>query len=378
MFFKDIIGQEELKARLRKSVTEQRVSHAQLFSENEGYGALALAIAYAAFINCPNRSDEDACGVCPSCVKFKKYMHPDLHFIYPTVKTDDKRISQDYFQEWLAMLDDSDCYCTAADWIERLNAANKQAMIYVDEADHLLKTMHYKSYESEYKVIVIWLIEKMQYQAAPKLLKILEEPPEKTLFLLITQTPEEILSTIKSRTQLLRLPPIDEKALTEDIRNHFADVADDKIARIVHLAEGSRSKAFKLMEYDDEEKEYFHLFVDWMRTCYVADVQKALTMAESFSKMGRERQKNFFTHALQLLHFFVQYHSQGAPAVKVDEEELAFIGKFAPYVHLKNAAVYAEAFEEAITHLERNANPTILFMDISAKIMSWIAKEKRK
>lgn len=377
MFFKDVVGQEEIKNRLRNSVKEQRVSHAQLFSENEGYGALALAIAYAAYINCPNRTEEDACGVCPSCVKFKKYMHPDLYFVYPTVKAEDKRISKDYFKDWLALLEESDCYCNLADWVEKLNTNNKQTMIYVEEADHILKTMNYKSYESEYKIVIIWLVEKMQHQAAPKLLKILEEPPEKTLFLLITQSQEEILSTIKSRTQGFRLPPIDMESLTADIKSNFGDLPNDKIGRIVNLSEGSRSKAYKLIEYDEEEKDYFNMFVKWMRICYLADFQKAITLSEDFSKMGREQQKDFFSYALQLLHFFVQFHSQGASSVKTEEEELSFIEKFSSYIHLQNVAIYAEAFEEAIFHLERNANSTILFTDISAKIMAWIHKEKR-
>lgn len=378
MFFKDVIGQEAVKERLRRSVQEQRISHAQLFLENEGYGALPLAIAYAAYISCRQRTDDDACGVCPSCVKFKKFSHPDLHFVYPTIKTDSKRISRDYFQEWLSLLDETDCYCSLPEWIEKLDASNKQATIYVEEADQIIKTLNYKSYESEYKVVIIWLVEKMQHQAAPKLLKVLEEPPEKTLFLLITQSPEEMLATIKSRTQLLRIPPIETHALQEAIKNNFEETPDNIIHRTANLAEGSWTKAQRLIEANEEEREYFDLFVEWMRICFVSDVPKALSFAERFAKIGRERQKSFFSAALQLLHLFVQYHTGGINAVKTGEDERAFIEKFARYITLSNVDLYAEEFEQAIAHLERNANTTILFTDISMKVMSWIYKEKPK
>ena len=376
MFFKNIIGQESAKAYLRQSVVKQRVSHAQLFSEHEGFGALPLAIAYAAYVNCPHRTEEDACGTCPSCVKFKKFSHPDLHFIYPTVKTDSKRISKEYFKEWLELLNENNTYCTFAKWIEKLEADNKQASIYVEEAEQLLKTLNYKSYESEYKVVVIWLIEKLQYQAAPKLLKILEEPPEKTLFLLITESQDEILSTIKSRTQLLRIPPIEKETLETALQQHFPEHDKEDIERIAALSEGSWSYAQSLMEHDEQEKEFFELFVEWMRICYVSDMQKALDLSERFAKMGREIQKSFFDYALELLHFFVQGHAGGIGTVKVRDEEKAFIAKFSQFITLRNVALFAEAFEKAISHIERNANQTILFMDISVQIMMWIHKEK--
>ncbi|MCL2040750.1 MAG: DNA polymerase III subunit delta [Bacteroidales bacterium] len=377
MFFKNITGQESAKAYLRQSVVNQRISHAQLFSEREGYGALPLAIAYAAYINCPNRTEEDACGTCPSCVKFKKFSHPDLHFVYPTIKTDNKRISKDYFKEWLELLNENNAYCTFAKWIEKLEANNKQAIISVEEAEQLIKTLSYKSYEAEYKVVVLWLIEKLQHQAAPKLLKILEEPPEKTLFLLITEASDEILSTIKSRTQLLRIPPIEKGKLETALQLHFPDNDHNTISRVAALSEGSWSQAQNLMEHNEQEKEFFNLFVEWMRICYVSDMQKALDLSEQFAKMGREVQKNFFAYALELLHSFVQYHTGGAETVKTGDEEKAFIVKFAPYINLRNVALFAEAFEKAISHIERNANQTILFMDISVQIMPWIYKEKR-
>jgi len=378
VFFKDIIGQDSAKAYLRQSVAKQRVSHAQLFSEHEGFGALPLAIAYAAYVNCPHRTEEDACGTCPSCVKFKKFSHPDLHFIYPTIKTDSKRTSRDYFKEWLELLNETNAYGTLAKWIEKLDAANKQAIINVEEAEQLLKTLNYKSYESEYKVVIIWLIEKLQHQAAPKLLKILEEPPEKTLFLLITETPDEILSTIKSRTQLLRIPPIEKEALETALQLYFPENDKDTINRIAGLSEGSWSYAQNLIEHNEQEEEFFNLFVEWMRICYVSEMQKALDFSEKFAKMGREVQKSFFAYALELLHFFMQCHTGGIETVKVRDEEKDFIAKFSQYITLRNVSLFAEAFEKAISHIERNANQTILFMDVSIQIMMWINKEKQR
>ena len=374
MFFKNIIGQEKSKSHLRQTVVKQRISHAQLFSEHEGFGALPLAIAYAAYVNYPHRTEEDACGVCPSCVKFKKFSHPDLHFVYPTIKTDSKSISKDYFKEWLELLNENNAYPTLAKWVEKLEADNKQPTIYVEEAEQLLKTLNYKSYESDYKVVIIWLIEKLHYQAAPKLLKILEEPPEKTLFLLITESQDAILSTIKSRTQLLRIPPIEKEVLKNALLLQFPDHDQDALHRIAELSEGSWSSAQNLMEHNEQEKEYFELFVEWMRICYVSDMQKALELSERFVKMGREVQKSFFDYALELLHFFVQGHTGGMETVNVRDEEKAFISKFSQYITLRNVALFAEAFETAITHIGRNANQTILFMDISVQIMMWIHK----
>jgi len=377
MFFKNIIGQERAKAYLRQSVVKQRISHAQLFSEHEGYGALPLSIAYAAYINCPHRTEDDACGTCPSCVKFKKFSHPDLHFVYPVVKTDSKRISKEYFKEWLELLNENNAYCTFAKWIEKLKVGSKQAIISVEEAEQLIKTLNYKSYEAEYKVVVIWLIEKLQHQAAPKLLKILEEPPDKTLFLLITETSDEILSTIKSRTQLLRIPPIEKEAIETALQQHFPENDEDTIRRIAELSEGSWSKAQNLLEHNEQEEEFFNLFVEWMRICYASDMQKALDISEQFAKMGREVQKSFFDYALELLHFFVQHHACGAEKVKTRDNERAFIAKFSQYIKPHNVSLFAEAFEKAIAHIERNANQTILFMDISIHIMKWIHKEKK-
>ena len=377
MFFKNIIGQENAKTYLRQTVVNQRISHAQLFAEHEGYGALPLSIAYAAYVNCPNRTEEDACGVCPSCVKFKKFSHPDLHFVYPTVKNDSKRISKDYFKEWLELLNENNAYCTFAQWIEKLEAGNKQPTIYVEEADNLIRTLNYKSYESEYKVVIIWLIEKLQHQAAPKLLKTLEEPPEKTLFLLITEDPEDILSTIKSRTQLLRIPPVEKEALETALQQHFPDNDSNTIHQIADISEGSWNNAQNLMKHSEQETDFFNFFVEWMRICYAFDMQKALDFSEQFAKRGREIQKGFFAYALELLHSFVQYHTGGIETVKVCEEEKTFIVKFSPFITLRNVTLFAETFEKAISHIERNANQTILFMDISIQQMFWIYEEKK-
>lgn len=376
MLFQDIIGQNEVKNRLIHSVLEQRVSHSQLITGTEGSGKLALALAYATYINCKNRTETDACGVCPSCIKMKKFVHPDIHFIYPTIKNNDKEISRDYLPEWRALLTETNGYFSLQDWYQRIDVENKQGTIYAKETEEIIKTTNRKSYESEYKIMIIWMIEKLQDKAAPKLLKLFEEPPDKTLFLLITENPEDILSTIKSRTQMIKTERIDNISLKDAIIKNFGEQSTDTIKHIVNLSEGNWLKAIQLLQEKDTEQLFFNMFKSWMGYCYKGQVAEAVALSEEFVKLGREQQKSFFSYCLQMMQWGLQNLAFGKEKIKTDGFELEFISKCSSFFTVDSIPVFTEMFEEAAYHIERNANPAILFVDISLKSMTLMYKTR--
>ncbi len=259
MRFKDVIGQGPVKQRLIKTVKDNRVSHAQLFLGPEGSGKLALAIAYAQYINCTNKSPDDSCGTCPSCIKYSKLIHPDLHFIYPTAPLEklEKPISLDFIAKWRELLTDTRCYLDLPAWYEKIGIERKQAIINTRDCSEILKTLSYKSYEAEYKVMIIWMVEKLFHAAAPKILKILEEPPDKTLFILVSENQEQILKTILSRTQLIKIPSIDEDVLIESLIGEGYE--QSRVNDAVRISGGNYLEANRLLGMADEETQNFQL-----------------------------------------------------------------------------------------------------------------------
>jgi len=379
MRFSDIIGQEAIKQRLRSTIKDERVSHAQLFMGPEGNGKLALAIAYAQFINCPHRSEEDSCGQCPSCKQFAKLAHPDLHFIFPTVKKKDggtnKALSRDYLKEWRELFIEKNGLFSLQGWYQKISVENKQGVIYADDANEILKALAYKSYESEYRIVIIWMVEKLQHMAAPKLLKILEEPPEKTLFVLLTENSDQILSTIKSRTQLVKIPAINDEDMLRWLQTcKLSDM--ELMLHIVSMSDGNIVQA-RLQMNDTEQDSYnFTTFRDWMRHCFKADYKQLADMSAAFSKIGRERQKTFYAYALKIVRFSIHLHLKNNSIIKSGKTENEFLSKFYPYFNGRNIFLFAEEFNKAIYETERNASRQILFMDISLKATSWLRLKK--
>ena len=370
MLFSDIIGQESVKTRLRQTVQDNRVSHAQLFLGPGGSGKLALAIAYAQYINCKNRTANDACGSCPSCIKYNKISHPDLHFVYPVARTKrikDKPRSKDFASEWRELLLDSQSYFNLNRWYEKIGIENKQAIINAEDCNEIIKTLSYKSYESEYKVMIIWMAEKLYYSAAPKILKILEEPPEKTLFILISENQDQIINTIRSRTQIIKIPKLKE----EDIRNGLAVIPgmdQAESAKIAMLAEGNFVEALDMARSNGDEQEHFERFVNWMRLCFSFKIPDINNFVSEISKIGRERQKAFLSFAMRISRNSILLNMHLKSIVPMDEQEAAFMKRFVPYVNPANGSEFYQELNKGIRHIERNANPSILFMDLSLKI----------
>jgi len=365
MQFNTIIGQEDVKSRLIQSVKDNRVSHAQLFLGKTGSGSLALAIAYAQYICCEQKQENDSCGTCKSCIKYQKLIHPDLHFAYPVALSKDVRTSTNVIAEWRGAVI-ADPYLSLNDWFDLLEAENKQPVIGTEESGEILRKLSLTTYEAEYKVMVIWQADKMNAAAANKLLKILEEPPDKTLFMLVCESEDQMLRTIISRTQLLKVKNIDEKSLVQALVSKHG-LNNDEALGIAQLAEGDYGVAKKLLSENESAEWNLNSFQAWMRASLKFDMQKINGLIVEFSELGRERQKNYLNYCLHLVRESVMINYADASIVRVTEKEKEFLKKFSPFINAGNCIQFTEELNRSIMHIERNANPKIVFLDVSFK-----------
>lgn len=369
MQFKAIIGQVQLKNRLQETVKNNRVAHAQLFHGGEGVGKLPLAIAYAQYINCRDKikfETGDSCGVCPSCNKYNKLIHPDLHFVFPVAGSEatKKPVSTMFMKEWREFILNSSGYVTLNDWYQKIAIERKQAAINVHECNQIIQTLSYTSYESEYKVMIIWMVDKLNYAAAPKLLKILEEPPDKTLFLLIAEQTDLIINTILSRLLPVKIPRIDDNSIIEASKQRFG-LDEMAASQLAVLANGSFTEAIRLFEQSETRKANFDRFRDWMRLCYSTDVQSLLEFSEKAAKESRESNKSFLQYSLIVIRNCLMLNYTKDAFLKIIPEERPFYEKFSPFINHLNINLFAEEFNKAITHIERNIHTAIVFFDLS-------------
>jgi DNA polymerase III subunit delta' len=365
MFFADIIGQHAVKSRLIQSVKEGRISHAQLFFGPQGSGALPLAIAYAQYISCQDKKENDSCGQCSSCIKYNKYVHPDLHFVYPLALSKEIRTSTDKIKEWREMLLKNP-YVTLFEWFENLDAENKQAIIGADESGEILRKLNLTTYETEYKTVIIWYPEKMNQVAANKLLKILEEPPAKTLFLLVCEHEDQLLRTITSRTQLVKIPKIKQEDLITQLKEKH-DLSEESAQTIAHLADGNYSEALLLINENENAEQNLLSFQKFMRASLKFDASAVISWIDDISKAGRERQKNFVNYALHIIRESIILNSNTNALVQLNDSEKEFVTKFSPFIHKNNVEAFTEELNKAYYHMERNASAKILFMDLAFK-----------
>jgi len=380
MKFSEIKGQEAIKDRLRRSVRDNRVSHAQLFLGPEGAGKLAMALAYAQYVNCLQRSDDDSCGVCKSCIKYEKLIHPDLHFIYPIAKTKeiaDKPLSKLFINQWRTIISEKKAVFGLLDWYQHINLENKQGIINAEDCNEIIRTLSYKSYESEYKVMIIWMVEKLFHAAAPKILKILEEPPDKTLFILISQQSDQILPTILSRTQLVKFNRLSDQELVEALTAH-TNCTPAEANEVKYLADGNLNAAVKILETGESGKANFEFFRKWMRLCFRNDIREISLLTTEFSSLGREKQKSLMSYAMNVIRFCINNRAGGQGQIRAEGEELKFINDFTPFIHPLNAASLYDEFNKAYYHIERNGSATILFMDLSLQSMKWLKIKAKK
>lgn len=366
MYFRDIVGQDEIKERLIHSVKSGQIAHAQLFCGPEGVGKFSLALAYARYIQCTQKGENDACGKCPSCRQFdNNLMHPDLHFVFPIVKKDRKNVCDDYITDWRSFVSENAYFCLD-EWLEYLGAANSQAMIYAEESKEILRKMSLKTYQSEYKVMIIWLPERMNDTCANKLLKLLEEPYEKTVFLLVSNNPAAVLGTIISRTQPIRVRPLPEETIASTLISRFSLSQADAFS-VAHLAAGNFRKALESIRINDETKEYFDLFVSLMRLAYGRKIQDLKSWSEEVAGLGREKERNFLEYAQRMLRENYIYNLQRPELNYMTQQEAGFSQRFAPFIHERNVTQLMEEFGRAYYDIGQNANGKIVFFDLAIK-----------
>jgi len=374
MFFKDIIGQKEIKQQLIQSVKDGYIPHARLLSGPEGVGKVALALAYARYLSCSSRQEDDACGLCPSCIKYNKLSHPDLHFVFPIVKDSKKKreICDDYLTEWRTFVLQNP-YFNLTSWLNFIGADNSQGMIYAKESDEIIRKLNLKAYESEYKIMIVWLPEKMHEACSNKLLKMIEEPPFHTVFLLISENPDRIIGTIQSRTQRLPIPPIRPEDMDKTLSSTVAN--DSERSNLVHLANGNYLKAVEIIETSIETKQHLELFKSIMRNSWRRDVKNMKVEADAFAQLGRERQKYFLVYSQNLIRENFLYRLNIPEINYLNPEEADFSTNFSPYVNEKNVEDLMEELALAEKHIESNVNPRMVFFDLSMKIAVLIKKQ---
>lgn len=374
MNFSQVIGQQDLITKLLRSVAEERVSHAQILAGPEGNGKLAIALAFATYISCEARTGSDSCGVCPSCAKYEKLIHPDLHFVFPVFKKNKTTdpVSEHFMGEWREMVTSS-AYFNLTQWLSFIGVENEQGLIYASEASEIIKKLSLKSYESDYKVMVIWLPEKMHNVTANKLLKMIEEPPEKTLFLLVSEEPDMILPTILSRCQFIRVPAIDSQSLSAALSQRF-DLPLLKADNVASSARGNYVKAVNLIEQDEERVKNLSRFMELMRITYARDVIAINNWAEEAASTGRESQKKFLTYCLSQLRENLILNLTGSEnsLVNMSPDEAGFADRFNRFITEENIGHLSAEFTLAHSHIASNGNARIIFLDMALKMIRLI------
>lgn len=373
MRFSEVAGHNELKQRLILSVQEERIPHAQLFHGPEGTGSLALALAYATYLSCTDRLTGDSCGQCPSCQKYDKLVHPDLHFVFPVFTTksvSSNPVSDDFIGEWRAALLDNP-YITLQQWYAKLGLENKQGIINKWESEAILRKLNLKAFESNHKVMIIWMPEKMNTPASNKLLKIIEEPPPLTVFLMVAESTGNILPTVLSRTQLIRVPRLSDQDLLMALKKTYS-LDDEQLGNAVHLADGSYPNAVNNLNRSEESEYQLELFIRIMRLAYSRKFQEIFEWVEEVSGLGRERQKLFLANAMRLVRENFLLNMDEKDLVRLSPPEKEFSSKFNAFIHPGNAPAIIQQFNDAYTHIESNAYSRIVLLDFTMSLVKLI------
>lgn len=369
MQFKDVIGQSELKSLLIQEVEKDKISHAQMFLGNAGFGGLPIALAFVQYIFCENKTRQDSCGICPSCIKTGDLQHPDLHFSFPVVlslyKKSDGAISQ-----WRDQIKEQP-YFSLNNWLKRIDDKERKPIIGKDESQEINRKLSLKSFEGGYKVMIIWMAEEMNDDCANKLLKIIEEPPKKTLFILLCEKQEKVLPTIISRTQIVKIPRINPVDLSLYLRNKY-NLSGSNTESIIARVEGDAIQIEELIGTHHDLDENRELFIQLMRVCYKKDVIAMLDWAENIASTGKERQKIFVQYALHMFRQSLLRNYTESQLTKVSDEENQFLKNFAKFISGKNIQDFMETFNDAHYHIDRNANAKLVFTNICFKVMRYI------
>lgn len=368
MRFKDIPGLSEIKRKLIQSVQSSKMAHAQLFSGKEGALNLPLAIAYATYIQCTDRKPDDACGECAACSKNLKYIHPDLHFVFPLSNInndkDADRFKAEITKSWRAFLIDQP-FGKLDDWTNFYGGENKQALISREESRSIIKALSLKSFESPYKVMIIWQPEYMHSAAANGILKILEEPPQNTFFLLVTNTADRLLPTILSRTQLIQVPLLTDKDLEDYLKNE-AKTAETDRRGIIQLADGDLNLALRLSENDENINQ--DLFVDWMRACFKKSYGDLVRMADEFHQLDKLNQRNMLYYSMSMMRESLLCMAGSTAINRTQGNEMKFIQDFSKVLDVMKIEKANRIMSDASYYLDRNGSPKMIFLNLSLQL----------
>jgi DNA polymerase III subunit delta' len=365
MLFGEIVGHEALKNTLVASVQRNHVAHAQLFHGPVGSANLALALAYATYLNCEDRQPHDACGRCAACVKMQKLVHPDFHHIFPVAST--KKIkdneSDAFLPLWRQFVRESP-YQTLSDWLDFIGADNKQGNISAEEARHIIKKLSLKPFEGTFKILLLWQPELLNVYSANALLKILEEPPANTIFLLVCNDANRLLTTILSRTQRVAVPAFDDTDILQQLQQQ--GIPSAKAQQATYLSEGNMAKAIKLATESGLDQHMW--FADWMRRCYKPDLVGLVKLADEYDAQSKETQKNLLEYSLRLFRDLMLFQNEILDLIRLQDEEMDFVQKFSKALKPQVIERVTPLLSEAHYHLERNARAKMVFLDLSLQL----------
>lgn len=380
MLFKDVLVDPKIKKQIINQIKNNRVGHAQLFQCKPGSHAFALAVAMAQYMNCEHPSDEDSCGQCPSCIQFEKLIHPDLHLYFPNSTT--KKVKEDnesalFIDDFRKFVFQNDYLIEILDWLIQLGGENKQATINIRDCADIIRHNSTRSYSGGFKFYILWCIDRIYHAAAPKLLKTLEEPENKSLFILISENPEQILSTIRSRTQLVNIPALTHEQITSALHQKFPDIGEQAARDIAVLAEGDYNKAIRIHEDDSDFKASLHTFDIILSSALAFARQQPAEVVQYDSVMeevgeivaqGREGQKDFISFSLRMLRNILLASTSHPEMAKVTSSEATVIEKFKGKINLKQVSTLTEEFNKAQFHISRNGNSSLIFTDLFFKM----------
>ena len=373
MKFTEVIGQEEATARLLQMGAEGRLPHAMMLCGPSGSGKMALALAFASYLLCENRGDGgDSCGRCRQCAMVAKWEHPDLHFTFPTIKLpsmspEHKPVSDDFMRQWRQMLSEGP-YFSMNRWMEMMGAENQQAIITAGESDGLTRKLSLKSSQGGYKVSVIWLPERMNQECANKMLKLIEEPPSRTVFIMVCEEPDKLLDTIRSRTQRIDVRRTDDESIRQALVERRG-IGEDTARRVARMAGGSWLRAVEALDADNENDQFLELFQQLMRLAYMRNIRELKHWSDTMQAMGRERQKRFLNYFLRLVRENFMYNFRQPELVYMTQREEDFARNFARFVNESNILQISDLANRASRDISQNANARIVFFDMALQMI---------
>lgn len=376
MQFKDVLADKALKQKLIDLARAGRAAHAQFFLAQPGSHALALAVAYGQYLCCEHPTETDSCGECPSCKQYAKLSHPDLHLYFPNCTTKSVKKDPDSAQlayEFKDFVLRNDFHVEIHDWLSELEGENKQASINTRDCSDILRHNSMRSYQDGYKVYILWCVDRLYHAAAPKLLKTLEEPESKSVFILISEEPDKILNTILSRTQLVKIPRLADADIAEKLHQTYPELSQEDASDIALLADGDYNKAMRIVTDNEGQNlllRQFEVFFDSMiafaqkKNLAVVQYDQVQVVIDEVVKQGREYQKQFLLLVLRMLRNILMQNSSNLGLLKVTHQEQSAIAKYQGALNLKQISSMTELCNTAIYHITRNGNSSLILTDL--------------